>query len=116
MREPYPYNDLPPFEEGSDTSKEAAESMQEFSGPLRQRVYDTLVRLGRLGATDDELEEIMGLRHQTLSARRRELELMGLITKTTQRRRTRSGRTAAIYLPSDVVKESLERRGRNDPG
>lgn len=52
---------------------------------------------GDHGATDDEIEENLGLLHQNASARRRTLELRGRVVKTTQARRTRHGRWAGVY-------------------
>jgi predicted transcriptional regulator len=93
-----PYNDHPPFVAGSDTSELAAESMADIAGSIREQVYGWMARRGDHGATDDEIERALAIRHQTASARRRELELIGRVQKTDQRRRTSSGRSAAVYV------------------
>lgn len=93
-----PYNDHPPFVAGSDTSELAAESVAEASSTLRERVYTLILSYGGYGATDDEVELRLKMRHQTASARRRELELTGRVVRTAERRRTSSGRTAAVYV------------------
>ncbi len=49
---------------------------------MRERVHRHLEACGERGSTDDELEVALGLLHQTASARRRELELMGRVVKT----------------------------------
>ncbi len=112
----------PPFVRGSETSEAAAASMKPRAAAIRERVYGVIVGAGAAGATCDEVEELLGLRHQTASARVRELVLAGRIVKaqwvTTAgnaaranphlatstrvledcRRRTRSGRTANVYV------------------
>jgi predicted transcriptional regulator len=49
-------------------------------------------------ATCDEIEIRFGLRHQTASARVRELSLMKAIKDSGNRRDTRSGRSARVYV------------------
>lgn len=51
------------------------------------------------GATCDEVEVVLGLRHQTASARIRDLVIAKRIFDTGRRRLTRSGRKARIYFP-----------------
>lgn len=53
------------------------------------------------GATCDEVEVALGLRHQTASARLRELVLKGAIKDSGARRLTRSKRKAAVYVFND---------------
>lgn len=50
--------------------------------------------------TCDEVEIVTGLKHQTASARIRELALKGLIKDSGKRRLTRSGRKAVVYEPA----------------
>lgn len=91
---------LPPHEPRADTStsREAAISIHPGAGTMRRRVLDFIRQVGPVGVTDDELEYHLGLRHQTASARRRELELGGFICKTGRTRKTRSGRSANVYV------------------
>ena len=90
------YDGLPPHERASDTSQAAAISMIPRIGTLRRRVYDAIAEVGEHGITDDALETRLGLRHQTVSARRRELVLLGLLRRVGERR-TSSGRLAAVW-------------------
>jgi hypothetical protein len=92
-----PYNGLPPFERGSETSHEAAMSLGGSARTMRERVYAYLATCGKSGCTDDELETALRMRHQTASARRRELVLLGQVFKAGFRRRTSSGRSADVY-------------------
>lgn len=90
-----------PFVKGSETSKDAAERIAPALGYLQQVVLDTLSAV-RPGLTTDEIEVRTGLRHQTASARVRELAQRGYIEATGEKRPTRSGRAAAVYVTREV--------------
>ena len=94
-----PYNNKTPFVAGSETSEEAAKSL--YSGPIRERVYKIIESMDFLGATDEELERRLNMKHQTVSARRRELVLMGRVKDSGVRRRTTSGRKAVVWIACD---------------
>ena len=91
------YPDSPGYVKGSDTSQAAAESIP--ASTLRAKVYQIIYRAGPRGKTCDEVEVAMHGRHQTVSARIRELVLSNDLIDTGLRRATRSGRMAAIYVP-----------------
>lgn len=99
---------------GTDTSIDAAEShTPEDAKNLRARVYALIATRsstsGKLvGVTSDEAEAELELSHQTCSARFNELRNRGLIVDSGERRKTRSGRNAAVY----VVKGSDADRAR----
>jgi hypothetical protein len=92
------FGGIPPFVRGSDTSKAAALDIHESAPSIRGRVRVKIVCAGGFGRTCDEIESLMHLRHQTASARIRELVLQGLIEDSGQRRSTRSGRGAIVYV------------------
>ncbi len=96
LAEAYPAG--PPAVKDSDTSEAAARSVAGVTGRLRSQILDFIRCRGAEGATDDEIEAALGLRHQTASARRRELVLLGWVTDSGTRRRTRSGRTATVWI------------------
>lgn len=96
-QERLPYFGRAPHVVGSDTSQSAGESIEPSACVLRERVY---LCIADGGATCDEVEQRTGLRHQTASARVRELALSGRIRDTGQRRKTRSGRNAAVWVAS----------------
>ncbi|MBD3262492.1 MAG: hypothetical protein GF334_12640, partial [Candidatus Altiarchaeales archaeon] len=109
------YPEKPGFVNGSKTSKKAAKSMEEAAPSLRQKVYNYLVALGTKGATDDELEQLTELKHQTVSARRRELVIDGYVRDSGETRASRSGRQATIWVVTnpeilEVCPESKKRR------
>ena len=86
------------FVPNSDTSKEAAKSIEKKAPTLRQQVHEFLKKRGSLGATDYEAEQYLKLSHQTASARRRELVLKGLAKDSGARRLTGSGRKATVWI------------------
>ena len=91
-----PYGGLPPSVSSSDTSREAAVSMSHVAHALRTKAYNYIV--SHEGATCDEIENALNMRHQTASARVRELVLLGVIVNSGQRRKTRSGRSASVWI------------------
>lgn len=95
----HPYRGRLPAEPETEhsTSREAADSMETHATNLRAKVLALIEGAGVLGMTDDEIEVSTGLRHQTASARRRELVLKGLI-EPNGRRKTRSGRWAKVWV------------------
>lgn len=103
MASEYPasvYDGNPPRVHGSDTSVAAAESVRASAPGLRERVERFVRRREEHGATDDEIEIASGLAHQTISARRRELVLLGCLRDSGLRRPTRSGRSATVWVAS----------------
>lgn len=92
-----PYHGLPPFVADSDTSEDAALSVNASASSMRTRCLELIEQSGTSGMTCDELEVAMRMRHQTCSARLRELVLTEQIYDTGVRRTTRSGRSARVY-------------------
>ncbi|NJN64822.1 MAG: hypothetical protein HC882_08025 [Acidobacteria bacterium] len=88
----YPYT--PGFVAGSDTSEAAADSTETVAPTLEAQVLAHIIGRGVCGATCDEVEEAMNLRHQTASARIRALAMKDKMN----RRKTRSGRCAIVWL------------------
>lgn len=89
-----------------NTSERAAESVERDAETMRQRIAAWLWAQPT-GATCEEIERSLDLRHQTASARLREMELIGVITKTTEQRKNESGRSARVYRPASVQMELL---------
>jgi len=78
----------------SDTSKAALKSMRPYITGMRWKILGMMLICD---STCDEIEEWAGMRHQTASARICELRDRQYITDTGKRRKTRTGRNAAIY-------------------
>ncbi len=103
----YKYGDLgdtpyvAPQHNGTDTSKAAAASIRSTVGKQSAQVLSLIRQAGTRGLITDEAEEITGGKHQAISARFNDLANAGLIycnlDDRTDRRPTRSGRSARIY-------------------
>lgn len=87
-----------PYVAHSDTSKEAAASIEGQLGRLEQLVFNAVEMAGIYGATCDEIETQLNLSHQTASARIRALAKLGRIADSGNRRKTRSGRNAVVWV------------------
>ena len=89
-----------PFAAGSDTSRLAAADIRPLSGELRLMVLACITATGDRGATCDECEVFLGMKHQTASARINELMAEKYIEDSGRRRKTRSGRQAVVWKSS----------------
>ena len=84
--------------QGSGTSAIAARMLAGKLGELQQKVLDCIRACGEEGATDDEIEKILGMRHQTASARRRELVLGEVIIDSGRTRINASKRPGTVWV------------------
>lgn len=91
------YGGTPPHE-ATATSLDAARRIRSCAATMRAKVLAAITRAGAWGATDLELEKSLGIIHQTCSARRRELVLQNRIVDSGERRHTRHGRTAIVWV------------------
>lgn len=80
-----------PYVRGSETSKAAAESLLASLGFTQRMILKAIIRHEYAGATCDELEAELNLRHQTAGPRLKELCDMRAIRRTDSSRATRSG-------------------------
>ena len=88
------------------TSQEANQAVDKHT--LRNRVFQVLLDYSRRGGlTCDELEQELGLTHQSCSPRLTELSEICWIYDSGARRPTRSGRNAIVWLP---IEDPEERR------
>ena len=78
-------------------SKAANDSIVHRKGTDCYFILGKLKALKVKGATCEELEKATGLKHQTCSARLRDLYLAGAIERTGTLRPTSSGRMAAVW-------------------
>jgi len=100
------YGGRPPHERDS-TSEQAADEIAPTALVLRERVFRFIAAAGSMGATDDEIELALGMRHQTASARRRELVLKGRIVDSGTLRKTSSGRYAHVWIVAPAKTEPI---------
>ena len=82
------------FTQKIDTSKEAYLSVIPLISDMKARIL-TAIRANP--STDDGLEHLLNMKHQTLSARRRELVKDKLIEESGDYMKTRSGRKARVW-------------------
>lgn len=87
----------PPFVPTSDTSRGAADRIEPVTGKLRLLVFQSILQSPH-GRTDDEIEVLLDMRHQTASARRRELVQQGKVEDSGLTRKTRSGSPATVWV------------------
>ena len=87
-----------PFVRGSQTSKEAAAAIKPKMATLQQRVLDTIKSAGSAGLTDEQVRTLTGLQHSTETPRRIELVAKGLVKDSGRTRKTRSGRSATVWV------------------
>ena len=79
---------------GGDAMSELAnESMAGSKDAIRRKVWEYFSQRPTIC---DEAEDGLGLSHQTCSARVSELKRLGLLRKTGETRKTKSGRMAAV--------------------
>jgi hypothetical protein len=86
---------MPPYV-STDTSKEAAVAIRPKAGLLREMVFGHIEKCG--GATCDEIEVALAMKHQTASARIRELVLEERLLDSGLRRLTRSNKNAIVWV------------------
>lgn len=106
------------FSQMHENSRVAARRAAQHRAIDRQRIVDYVRSLGEAGATCDEIEVALDMRHQTCGPRCTELKRDGLLRETNLRRNTRSGSPAAVLVEGDGVphpKASRLKRGRNRP-
>jgi len=90
--------DLP--HRGVETSREAAESMNQAAPNLRRKILRYIRRAGEHGTTADEIAIALDLRSQTCAPRCLELRRAGLVRRT-GKRPTSSGRAAYVLVAVD---------------
>jgi Fic family protein len=79
-----------------DTSRSAAEKALPRSGTRRKEIFD-LIAEREFGLTDDEIEVLTGLTHQTASATRNSLMRDGLIVASGGARTNRRGNASIVW-------------------
>ena len=93
---------------GTDTSKAAAQAILPKLSEVLMRIHMQIIRSGKLGMTCDEIERELKLRHQTASARVRDLAQRGVIDDSGSRRATSSGRPAIVWVDQAFAPSDLE--------
>lgn len=90
---------FPPSRKGApSTSAEAARAVAPCAATLRARVLSYIEDQGERGATDQEIQNALGLESNTQGPRRWELAKMGLVVASGRKRPTRSGCNAMVWV------------------
>jgi hypothetical protein len=92
-----------------ETSRAAAKSVRGESDTQRRRVLALLMERGAFGATDEEIQNSLGLAGNTVRPRRGELIESGLVRQG-GKRNTTSGRKAVVWVAVEAVR-AMERGG-----
>lgn len=106
--------ELPKYVAGSDTSFLAAEAVAPMVTRYQQRVLEVALSAGTRGVTCDEVEEILNMPHQTISARIYELAKERRLRDSEEvrpqmlfdsgaRRKTRHGQQAIVWVHRTVL-------------
>jgi hypothetical protein len=88
----------PPHVSGSPTSLAAAITVAPRAGKLAKLVLYAIREAGARGATDEELRDTLGLRESTCRARRRELELAGMVRDSGRTRLSSAGCAMKVWI------------------
>jgi hypothetical protein len=97
---------------GNAESREARQSLQGSLSAVRERVFNYVDQRLAWGSTSDEAVYALDMLHQTVSARFAELKALGRIVPSGERRKTRSGRNAAVFISSRVADGLEEEEAR----
>jgi hypothetical protein len=87
---------------GNQLSMEAYLSIADKKNTLRIKVVSFVKGCGYQGATSDEVEQELDMPHQTASARMTEALAKNELRRNGERRKTRSGRSAAVLIWSGL--------------
>ena len=90
-----------PHVRDSETSRESAESIEPKAATLRGIVLAFIRGRGLYGATDEEMQEAIPMPPSTQRPRRIELVAARFVHDSGIRRRTRSGRAAAVWTATE---------------
>jgi hypothetical protein len=90
-----------------ETSAEAWESVQTLLPVVDAKI---LAVLRESPSTSEEIERLLGMKHQTVSAQIRHMVEAGLVRDTTLRRKTKSGRSANVWeiVPPDAIAPKVD--------
>ena len=97
LNDSYPY--VPAFR-AVDTSKDAAESIKQSASYIRVKVLTAIIQRKELGATSQELSEVLGMAYESVQPRTSELKKQGKIMDSGMRRASRAEDKKAIVWVS----------------
>lgn len=95
---------IPVGHDHPDTSHEMAARRAPKEGTIRAQIMESIGRLKDAGATDDDLEVILGRSHQSVSAARNSLVRDGWLRDSGERRKNRWGNRAIVWVHEDPIR------------
>jgi hypothetical protein len=104
-----------PYSKNSKTSKAAAKSMVPHAPNQRQLVWEFVQKRGAYGATCEEAEIGLKMRHQSCSTRMQELRQLGRLKHVGLTRKTVANRQAEIHVAVDPADWTDKRPGWPTP-
>jgi hypothetical protein len=87
-----------PYQAHSDTSRESAEAIAPKAGTYLAQVAAYLKACDVHGATDDEMQVVLGMDPSTQRPRRIDLVKRGMVRASEMQRPTRKGRKATVWV------------------
>ena len=66
--------------------------------PTQRQVYEAVIRGAPGGLTDEEIARVTGLLRSAVCGRRNELVALGLLTASSQRRRSEAGVRSVVWI------------------
>lgn len=88
-----------------ETSRLAWESVAAELSEIDRRIFEIIARHG---ATCDEIEVMTGFKHQTAAAQIRHMTEAGLLRAGEEKRPTRSGRKAIVWILAPRAPEQID--------
>ncbi len=92
----------------SVTSKMSAEQLKPFAGPIGWAVRQAIAELG--GATCEQVEDYLNMKHQTVSGRIPRLVESGYLKDSGERRENKTGRMAIVWSACNIGAQTPEKR------
>lgn len=84
------------------TSRLAAKNILPRTGTMRRKVHDLVLASGSIGLIDEQLENAVGGKHQSVSACRRSLVIDGYLQDSGRTRKNRVGNECIVWIHKDA--------------
>ncbi len=96
-----------PYVPHSETSRLAAAEAESSASTLRAFVFQEIRRARSYGRTDEEIQDYLRMNPSTERPRRIELVFRGLVVDSGEKRKTKAGRWATVWIEKRGGPEQL---------